>query len=1149
MRKNYLSTQAKHLKDYEKVLPEIKAKLRIPSSSRFTKTTNNNTNTKKILTNREEETIYNILETPKPNKEASINNKKLSNLNKTQSTRQAINKSFNNTKANNLSTIHTNANTNNLTNNSNTISKATDFINSVIHEYLLKKEYHKTLEMFQLEIEEKLKSKAYYLTSFSKDFSDKMLLNYFANGNKKDFFRLFNQMFPAHVRKREETIKTIEFQMHIYFTIYPISNHNNHVTNIKNTNNLAENKYNINSKLDLRNRELFLIRINEFKQYLDEIQGVFKTNELLSYFALPFIADPESNQAYKHLFEPAWVNNLKNQLAQLIKTFVPLGITPLLYEVFSIYTQTIDNSKNIVINQINNLAYDKEGDFEKMNEMYNELNQLRKKDEATKQTLYQSQIKWTKLAIEINSVAAEVLNNLKNIKTRTPNASFIDTTTLKLNKYDFFLKKNLSDFEKNMSNFTNKISSITNNEDSVLWGNNILNNNKDLSNAYNNMLKNTNNNNNLNRSNNINNITNFNPLNQSELNNNNNSHLNNYNIVNYGNNYLHHMENNSIFNESDEFNAENMTPIDQNSQNELGKSINLNQSMNNNNNINDNNKIMKENISRMQEEINDKELDYNSKFLLDMTLIKEELGKLGSINRNAKEYFERIAFIIKEIRLRLTTKRYSSVKIQTLLAILYYDIFALKSKKVKILNTLLSNDITKEEALKILNVLASSAIGREYILNKENVVEELSIIMTSEENDSVIRQNCLGILQKLSLRQPPQKKLIELDILGWCISTLITEQISVSEYSLEYCLALIMNLSLNIQGREKCSKYFSSLYKLIIHYINSNNLHIRTCINGILYSILKNKSVREEAKVKGLKILLESKLNDDNENYKKQIEYILMALEKEDNLEEDNKKVDENEYTDDWGVDFLEEAFEDDCNIDDSIRIANFAEFDLRKDINEEEEIKHLHNKSVMHFIYKFETDNIDEIKKLNEFSNSLIKKKKKLKNLSGNDTSTGNVYSKPLSRPITPMINKKESVNFNINNNSSNNSNKNQKNVIRKSHIDNINRQNKNQEKKIIIKSKSISNQNEIDEENEEKFDTNRINKKSSNNIIADKDKEEEIEDEDLNKEVLNRLEKKSKVFVKGSYSFDIEKVNEKSKEAFVTKHKIDRTPDQTAY
>lgn len=1076
------TTNVKRLKkDNEKGLPEIKNESRLPSSSRF--------NNRTITSRKIDESIYNIVVRDDHSK-TNINN----HIKNKESKKPNINLE------NNLKSQSALQNTN----NPNLISKATDFINSVIHEYLLKKEYFKTLELFQIEVEEKLRSKAYYLTSFTKEYSDKLLIKNFANGNKIEFFKLFNFLFPVHVRKREESIKILEFQLQIFFTIFPISNHFEFLNN----NNFKVNNNNKNEH-SIKKREEYLLRIDEFKRYLDQIQGTFKTNEMLSYFALPYITNPETNPAFEHIFEARWAHQLKNNLLESIKTFVPLGVKPILYEVFSVYTQTVDNSKNIVINQINNLAYDKEGDIEKMNQMTNELNNLKQKEEQLRETLMQSQIKWTKLAIEINTIGAEILNALKNIKQKPVNNNFIETKTLKLNKFDFFLKKNLSEFEiglekinsKNPNNINTK-----NNSDSILWGNQINNSNLLLANQINHVNKNSLTN--LKQSSKFMNKS----LNHSDqLLNSSQAQGPNYNIVDYGSNILHE---NTILNESNEFNLKNNDSINNNNNDShiILESMNMNSNNKNNN------------MSIIQQKINEKEAQFNSKYLLDISLIKEEIGKLGSVTRNSKDWYNKISFILKELRFRLSKKRHSSIKQQTLLSILHYDLFALKSKRVNLLNQLLDNNVTLEETLKLINLIASTAIGRDYILNRENIVEEVTKVLKSEENDSTIRKNCLGILQKFSLRPIPQKKLIDLDLLGWCMSTIITEQISLSDYTLEYCLAMIMNLSLNVKGREKCVNHFSTFLKIINTYISTSNIHIRTCLNGTLYSLLKIKACKEEAKIKGLEKLLKDKLLDPNENFKKQIEYIVEELNK-DEEPTSNNQVD-CEFNDDWGSDFVDEMYEDDCNLNETISEVAF----LKINLNNNEEIKHLHNKAVEYFILKFETDNIEEIKKLNEYSNSLLKKRYKKSNSKGFSIEE---FTRPLSRPITPMQHR-ESIGDST------------------------------MSKKIVTKEKFSDNEKKVfknknkDEEHEDFLSKDsrdqNFNNKGKNNNLAIEENESLKDDIDgsIKSEVLKELENKASSQTKPGYTYDFTKKDDdlqKDTKAFKTKHKINRTPDQTEY
>ena len=58
------------------------------------------------------------------------------------------------------------------------INKSTDMISSLIHEYLLKKDYNKTLDAFQDEITQKIKNNLYYKPYFQ-EINESSVLIYF----------------------------------------------------------------------------------------------------------------------------------------------------------------------------------------------------------------------------------------------------------------------------------------------------------------------------------------------------------------------------------------------------------------------------------------------------------------------------------------------------------------------------------------------------------------------------------------------------------------------------------------------------------------------------------------------------------------------------------------------------------------------------------------------------------------------------------------------------------------------------------------------------------------------------------------------------------------------------------------------------------
>jgi hypothetical protein len=111
---------------------------------------------------------------------------------------------------------------------------------------------------------------------------------------------------------------------------------------------------------------------------------------------------------------------------------------------------------------------------------------------------------------------------------------------------------------------------------------------------------------------------------------------------------------------------------------------------------------------------------------------------------------------------------------------------------------------TQEQALRLINLFASESAGRSYLLSQPDLIERLCEILISEPVDTIARQNALGALQKLSLRRHPQNVMIDADVIAWLVQQL-SDADSLSQYSVEYGTALLMNLSLRTAGKSKCT--------------------------------------------------------------------------------------------------------------------------------------------------------------------------------------------------------------------------------------------------------------------------------------------------------------------------------------------------------
>lgn len=95
--------------------------------------------------------------------------------------------------------------------------------------------------------------------------------------------------------------------------------------------------------------------------------------------------------------------------------------------------------------------------------------------------------------------------------------------------------------------------------------------------------------------------------------------------------------------------------------------------------------------------------------------------------------------------------------------------------------------------------------------------------------------------------------MIDCNVIEWIVSLLSQEAQKLqplSDYSLEYASALLMNLSLRSKGKTICENLHSkgiSLIKVLADLMEHENLQVRTHINGTMYSVLTRQTLKDEA--------------------------------------------------------------------------------------------------------------------------------------------------------------------------------------------------------------------------------------------------------------------------------------------------------------
>ena len=837
--------------------------------------------------------------------------------------------------------------------NNQDLNKNTDIISTLIHEYLYKKDYTKTLDSYQEELGEKIKSGKFYSTVY-KDTSDSSLINYFDSGNKTEFFKQWKRLIPNHMKLIEPTLCKLDFYLEIYFALFPIMG--NKPINQKAQNELKQN-------------------MEDFKKYLEKKEiELSKTTEFLAYYALPYIPNPKGHPTYAQLFKPEWIVDLKNQLINCVKFYLPTPEKkyPAIYDLvngknikMNNIIQKKEENKNNNLNNIdnnvninnNNFNMDNYNNINKINielkneneKLIEEIKKLKTKDENSKIAFIDSQKTWSNLALNIISYSFGLIDIYNNVANNVQNPQ-VEKIRQKLVKYQNFLKKNMEELEKNKN--ANNSSLMVKKEELDTIENSMLNQNN-ISTKKNNINNNNNNNNN--------NIVNY-------------SMKNNINNVKMGDKDTLGGSNNNI-------NIINENPNNDNNINNYSRDENENINIKDNQNI-DNIDNENDNLQKGKSI----QIDYEPDNLIDMKRF------ISALNRKIKVDDNKLIYIFREIRLRIFRRNNRQLSELTLYELFMYDLFGTLSKSSYLFHELINNQILNLEVMKILNALASLNKGRNYLLAKETLIDDIVQCMIREKTDSDLRQKCLGTIQKFTLRSQPQNKLIELNVIHYIVNLFSYEADSLSDYTIEYGLALIMNLSLRKAGREKFEAIADKTIQILQKFMDKDNIQVLTCINGTLYSLLKKQKFKNEARNKGLDIKLKnSKI--DNPQLKKQITYI---------LEELNKPPEEEEEYD--------ENFEEDINAKDEDE-NNYDDYSEGESIDGN--LLEEHYKILGDFIIKNnELNKIEEIKILKFMQNdpsmarALINNNKSAITNSMTSTFKADDGYKPLHRPTTPMSN-----------------------------------------------------------------------------------------------------------------------------------------------
>ncbi|XP_034263857.1 lisH domain-containing protein ARMC9 isoform X2 [Pantherophis guttatus] len=265
------------------------------------------------------------------------------------------------------------------------------------------------------------------------------------------------------------------------------------------------------------------------------------------------------------------------------------------------------------------------------------------------------------------------------------------------------------------------------------------------------------------------------------------------------------------------------------------------------------------------------------------------------------------AFLLQALRWRLTTSHPGEQRDTVLQAYINNDLLDCYSNGQRSVLMLIQSkcEVVRQYTARLINTFASLAEGRLYLSQNPRLLRMLEGRLKAEDKFSLTRENVLGALQKLSLRRALQSTMIKDGLIPWLVEAL-KDTDSMSDYTLAYSVALLMNLCLRSSGKKMCVKIANEILKVLSDLLGHENHEIHPYVNGALYSILAIPSIRDEAQAMEMEDILRCYIEEGNADMIQQIEFIIKQLQSEepqdDSAESDDEEKEDNAEEDHNGM-------------------------------------------------------------------------------------------------------------------------------------------------------------------------------------------------------------------------------------------------------
>ncbi|VIO94664.1 Uncharacterized protein BM_BM4609 [Brugia malayi] len=137
----------------------------------------------------------------------------------------------------------------------------------------------------------------------------KRLLSHLENDECEQFFKCWNELFVEECSKSAEVI-SLEFNIHLYFVTFPL-------------------------RKSPSDKEEYRKRIEGLKKLLEDENGIRYSADvqLVQYFALPYVVEPEKHPVFKELAQKKWAKSLFENLSVFLAN----------------YATNIDDTQNVLL--------------------------------------------------------------------------------------------------------------------------------------------------------------------------------------------------------------------------------------------------------------------------------------------------------------------------------------------------------------------------------------------------------------------------------------------------------------------------------------------------------------------------------------------------------------------------------------------------------------------------------------------------------------------------------------------------------------------------------------------------------------------------------------------------------------------------------